>query len=394
MTTRAARTTSSVPSRPDPIGTAADERPRVAERLRWADVLASISDGVIALDAAGILSALNPAAEHLIGIAASQAIGRPIQQLFGGRTANAWLAELALSTLEQGLARRRGEDRLRARGHEVSVSASCAPVHDQQGELRGAVLVLHDLTLERALDTTTRRADQLAALGSVALGLAHEIRNPLGGIKGAAQLLRVNLSDPAQVQATDVIIREVDRLDGLVEQLRGLGTPPRLQLAPQNIHRILNDVLALQRQAPDWGQIVLRTEFDPSLPEVLGDRAQLTQVFLNLVRNAVESLDGHGELTVSTRIETRYHVRRRSHRNQFLSVTVADDGPGVPEDVQNHLFSPFFTTKARGTGLGLAVCHRIVAEHGGIIAHEPRPGRGARFVVTLPVSEEHVDPRT
>ena len=304
------------------------------------------------------------------------------------------MAELALSTLEQGLARRRGEDRLRARGHEVSVSASCAPVHDEQGELRGAVLVLHDLTLELALDTTTRRADQLAALGSVALGLAHEIRNPLGGIKGAAQLLRANLSDPAQVQATDVIIREVDRLDGLVEQLRGLGTPPRLQLAPQNIHRILNDVLALQRQAPDWGQIVLRTEFDPSLPEVLGDRAQLTQVFLNLVRNAVESLGGHGELTVSTRIETRYHVRRRSHRNQFLSVTVADDGPGVPEDVQNHLFSPFFTTKARGTGLGLAVCHRIVAEHGGIIAHEPRLGRGARFIVTLPVSEEHVDPRT
>jgi two-component system nitrogen regulation sensor histidine kinase GlnL len=383
-----------VPPRPDPIGPAADERPRVAERLRWADVLASISDGVIALDAAGILNALNPAAEHLIGIAASQAIGRPIQQLFGGRTANAWLAELALSTLEQGLARRRGEDRLRARGHEVSVSASCAPVHDEQGELRGAVLVLHDLTLERALDTTTRRADHLAALGSVALGLAHEIRNPLGGIKGAAQLLRANLSDPAQVQATDVIIREVDRLDGLVEQLRGLGTPPRLQLAPQNIHRILNDVLALQRQAPDWGQIALRTEFDPSLPEVLGDRAQLTQVFLNLVRNAVESLGGHGELTVSTRIETRYHVRRRSHRNQFLSVTVTDDGPGVPEDVQSHLFSPFFTTKARGTGLGLAVCHRIVAEHGGIIAHEPRPGRGARFVVTLPVSEEHVDSRT
>ena len=383
-----------MPPRPDPIGSAADERPRVAERLRWADVLASISDGVIALDAAGILSALNPAAEHLIGVAASQAIGRPIQQLFGGRTANAWLAELALSTLEQGLARRRGEDRLRARGHEVSVSASCAPVHDEQGELRGAVLVLHDLTLELALDTTTRRADQLAALGSVALGLAHEIRNPLGGIKGAAQLLRANLSDPAQVQATDVIIREVDRLDGLVEQLRGLGTPPRLQLAPQNIHRILNDVLALQRQAPDWGQIVLRTEFDPSLPEVLGDRAQLTQVFLNLVRNAVESLSGHGELTVSTRIETRYHVRRRSQRNQFLSVVVMDDGPGVPEDVQSHLFSPFFTTKARGTGLGLAVCHRIVAEHGGIIAHEPRPGRGARFVVTLPVSEEHVDPRT
>src|SRR5262249_57450387 len=107
---------------------------------------------------------------------------------------------------------------------------------DEQGELRGAVLVLHDLTLERALDTTTRRADQLAALGSVALGLAHEIRNPLGGIKGAAQLRRAGLTDPAQVQATDIIIREADRLDALVEQLPSLGTPPRLLPPPQNHH--------------------------------------------------------------------------------------------------------------------------------------------------------------
>jgi two-component system nitrogen regulation sensor histidine kinase GlnL len=250
------------------------------------------------------------------------------------------------------------------------------------------------LTLERALDTTTRRADRLAAMGTVALGLAHEIRNPLGGIKGAAQLLRAGLSDPAQVQATDIIIREVDRLDGLVEQLRRLSTPPQLRIAPLNIHRILNDVLSLQRQAAEFGDITLRTEFDPSLPAVLGDRAQLTQVFLNLVKNAVDALGGRGQLIVSTRIETRYHVRRRSHRNQFLSVTIADDGPGVPEHAQSHLFSPFFTTKPCGTGLGLAVCHRIVAEHGGIIAHEPRPGGGARFRVTLPVSEDHVDPGT
>src|SRR5262249_60721708 len=116
-----------------------------------------------------------------------------------------------------------------------------------------------------------------------------------------------------------VTTRRADGLEGLAEQRGGLGPPPRLQLAPQNIHRILNDVLALQHQAPDWGTIALRTEFDPSLPAVRGDRAQLTQVFLNLVRNAVEALGGRGELTVSTRIETRYHARRRSHRHQFLS---------------------------------------------------------------------------
>src|SRR5262249_52368129 len=150
---------------------------------------------------------------------------------------------------------------------------------------------------------TTRRAERLAALGTVARGLAHEIRNPLGGIKGAAQLIRGAVGDPELRHCTDIIVREVERLDGLVEQLRELSMRPRLQLGPVNIHRVLNDVLALQRQAALWGGVQLRTTFDPSLPPVHGDRAQLTQVFLNLVKNALEALDGHGELAIATRIE-------------------------------------------------------------------------------------------
>jgi two-component system nitrogen regulation sensor histidine kinase GlnL len=180
----------------------------------------------------------------------------------------------------------------------------------------------------------------------------------------------------------------VERLDGLVEQLRELATPPRLEREAVNIHRVLNDVLALERQAPGWGRVVLRTAFDPSLPSVDGDRAQLAQVFLNLVKNAVEALAGEGELAVSTRIETRFHIRRGSGRGRFLSVLVEDSGPGIPDDHQSQLFSPFFSTKPRGSGLGLALCHRIVTEHGGAIAYEARPEGGACFRVTLPVSEE------
>lgn len=365
-----------------------------SERLRWADVLASMSDGVIVLDADGTLSDLNPAAEQLTGIAASQAIGVSFDALMASRPSQAWLGEIGRTALGEGVARRRSEGVLRSRAGEVRVSAAGSPVHDAQGVLRGAVLMIHDLTLERALDETTQRADRLAALGTVALGLAHEIRNPLGGIKGAAQLLKSGLSDPEQIRCTEIIVREVERLDGLVEQLRTLTTPPRLQRGAVNIHRVLNDVLSLQRQAPSFGTIDLRTEFDPSLPAVHGDSAQLTQVFLNLLKNAVEALDGRGHLTVATRIETRYHIRRGSGRNQFLSVLIADDGPGVPEQDQANLFAPFFTTKARGTGLGLALCHRIVSEHGGTIAYEPRPGGGARFRVTLPVSEDHDDAGT
>ncbi|HLK11140.1 MAG TPA: ATP-binding protein [Candidatus Binatia bacterium] len=366
--------------------------PGAQRRPPWPDVLASIEDGVIVLDAAGRVADLNPAAEQMTGISAAHAAGQALAALLGANPANAWVGDLVRGTLAEGLARRRSEGLLAAREGEAPVSAACAPVHDGEGMLVGAVLVLHDLGLQRTLEAAAAHADRLAALGAVAQGLAHEIRNPLGGIKGAAQLLRAALADPEQIRCTDVIIREVERLDGLVEQLRELSQPRKLALRPVNIHRVLNDVLTLQRQASSWGTIALRAEFDPSLPAVRGDRAQLTQVFHNLVRNAVEAMGGTGELRVATRIEHRFHVRREAGRGQqLLSVLVEDRGPGVPEEHQPHLFAPFFSTKPRGTGLGLALCHRIVREHGGAIAYEPRRGGGARFRVTLPTCAQHVD---
>jgi two-component system nitrogen regulation sensor histidine kinase GlnL len=351
----------------------------------WVDVLASIEDAVVVLDAGHRITDLNPAAEQLIGVSAPQGIGKPVGDVFH---TSPWVVDMACETLREGAARHRGEGMLVARRHELPVSATCAPIVDSEGQRRGAVLVLHDLTLQRKLEATTRRADRLAALGTIAQGLAHEIRNPLGGIKGAAQLLRPALTGAEHIRATDIIVREVERLDGLVEQLRELATPPRLRLEPVNIHRVLNDVLVLQRQAPAWGGVVLRTAFDPSLPAIRGDRGQLTQVFLNLVKNAVEALGGSGNLSVSTRIESHFHIRRPSGRGLFLSVLIEDNGPGVPEADQAQLFAPFFSTKARGSGLGLAVCHRIVTEHGGTIVYEEHDGHGACFRVTLPIEDE------
>ncbi len=374
-------------------------RPKAAHRLPpdpttprppWADVLASIDDGIVVLDAACRILEVNPAAEALVGGSAAHLLGQEVRALLRGRPENQWLGDLVEATVAEGGVRRRGEGVLAVRAEEVPVAASCAPVHDAEGGFRGAVLVLRDLTLQRTLEATARRGDRLAALGTVALGLAHEIRNPLGGIKGAAQLLRTTLTDPDQIRATEIVVSEVERLDALVEQLRELARPPHLQVEAVNIHRILNDVLSLQRRSPAWGAVTLRTEFDPSLPAVRGDRAQLTQVFLNLVKNALEALDGRGELCVSTRFESRFHIRRGRARGQFLVVRVADTGPGVAETDQAQLFAPFFTTKPRGTGLGLAVCHRIVSEHGGTITYEPRRGGGACFRVTLPVTDDDV----
>jgi two-component system nitrogen regulation sensor histidine kinase GlnL len=360
----------------------------------WTDVLASIDVGVIVLDASGRVTDVNPAGEHLLGISDPQARGIAAGRLLGRRAANHWLAALVDATLVSSTAHSRSEGQLAGRWGEVPVSAACTPLHGGDGAPAGAVLVLHDLTLQRTLDAATQRADRLAALGPVAQGLAHEIRNPLGGIRGAAQLLQRKLADPDLLRCAEIIVREVDRLDSLVEQLRELGAAPPLDISRLNIHEILDRVLELQRAAPGWGRIRLRTEFDPSLPEIRGDRGQLTQVFLNLVKNAVEALAGQGELVVSTRIETSFHVRRAESRGQLLSVVVEDSGPGIPSEQQALLFTPFFTTKPRGTGLGLALCNRIVTQHGGTIAHEPRGRReGARFRVSLPVGDRVDDAR-
>ena len=312
-----------------------------------------------------------------------------MRRAFVARSTNAWIAALVDDTLHESVTHRRAEEELWASGRTIVVSAACAPVLDAAGTVRGVVLVIHDLTLQHAIEAATRRAERLAALDAVAAGLAHEIRNPLGGIKGAAQLLRGGVIDPDLVQCTDMIIREVERLVGLVDQLRDLGTPPPLRLEPVNIHRILNDVVDLQRRAPEWGSTTLVSEFDPSLPPLHGDPAQLHQVFLNLVKNALESVGGKGTITIATRMDAGYRVRRRGGDERILVVSVADNGPGVPEPDRARLFAPFFSTKARGSGLGLALCQRIVVQHGGTIVHETPDAGGARFRITLPVSESH-----
>jgi len=177
------------------------------------------------------------------------------------------------------------------------------------------------------------------------------------------------------------MLEEIDRLNGLMAQLLELTGPPRMERMAVNIHQILDRVVAIEGAG---GTRFLR-EFDPSLPSVTGDASRLTQVLLNLVRNAVEATPEGGTIRLSTRMETTYRVGRGNGRERFLSVEVSDDGEGIAEENLNRIFSPFFTTKSGGTGLGLAISQRIVAEHGGVLRARSVPGGGATFTVTLPV---------
>jgi two-component system nitrogen regulation sensor histidine kinase GlnL len=269
------------------------------------------------------------------------------------------------------------------------VSVSVSPLEDRSGDIRGSIVLVRDLTHRKELEEDLRRSDRLAVLGTLAAGLAHEIKNPLGGIKAAAQLLKREGRANASVQEyTEIIVREVDRVNGLIEQLLDLTHPVKFHPAALNIHELIDEVLLLEGVEMEKGSVRVRKQFDPSLPPIWGDRAQLTQVFLNLVKNAVQAVERRGCLTITTRIETDFHIREAGKgRSRFIRVEVQDNGRGIPAADLASIFSPFFTTKEKGAGLGLAICHRIITEHGGLIRVDSRAGEGALFKISLPVAE-------
>ena len=371
-----------------PAGSAAPTLPEGANRFLAAhseDVLASLGDGLVLLDLDGRVVFVSPRAEDLTGVSAAQSLGRSAERAFA---ANPWISDTA-KALRLGEVRRTSDagELVSPFGRRVSVQLVAAPVLDALGTVVGTLLLFRDMTAQRSLADPGERGNRAGNLAAVAAGLAHEIKNPLGGIKGAAQLLAEELQDDAHgTRFTTLITREVDRVSGLLEQLLELTRPPQLRLGAVNVHRVLNEVLTLQRAAAD-PTITIRLVFDPSLPEIRADEAQLHQVFLNLVKNALEAISRTGTLTITTRIETDFHVRHAARdRGQFLTVEIDDTGPGIaPEDCER-IFTPFFTTKSNGTGLGLAVTEHLVAQHGGTIGVESELGRGTRFRVRLPVA--------
>ncbi|HEX9786579.1 MAG TPA: ATP-binding protein [Candidatus Binatia bacterium] len=355
-------------------------------QISWEQLLANLDDGVIALDADGKVIFFNEASEVLTDISSAAAAGQPLEQIFKREP---WLVDLVKRTHPPRQKRARGEGDFVSRwGRKIPVGVTVSPLQDRHGHFVGTILLLRDIKRRKELEEDLKRADRLVLMGTLGAGLAHEIRNPLGGIKGAAQLLRRSADGhPSVREFTDIMIREVERVNQLIEQLLDLSRPAQLSLAPVNIHEVLDDVLLLECQTIGEKELHVRKWFDPSLPPIRGDRAQLTQVFLNLVKNAFQAMDS-GTLVVTTRVETDYHIREHGTApNRFIWVDLADQGRGIREEDLPHIFSPFFTTKNNGTGLGLATCYRIVKEHGGTIRVESTEGKGSTFRVSLVVAD-------
>jgi two-component system nitrogen regulation sensor histidine kinase GlnL len=360
----------------------------------WEHILASLEEGITIIDQEGRIAYLNQTAEQLTCFSSAQTRGRPYTEIFA---ANPWIIEIIQRTVSSGYSRMAGEGELQGRLQRSSpVRLTCSPILNGKGAYLGLILVLHDLSYQKELAETALREDRLTHLGVLAAGLAHEIKNPLAGIRGAAQLLQGRGHDnPSVVEYTKVMIREIDRLSGLLEQLLGLSTPPSLDMRPVNVHKILTEVLLLERETMSPQQRI-QTQFDPSLPDVQGDEAQLAQVFRNLIKNALQALAGQrgGELSIVTRMATNFHllrsaapgVQKAARRSHFLTIDFADNGSGIAPEHLPQLFTPFFTTKTKGTGLGLFVSQKIFAQHGGAIQVESDPGQGTVFHIYLPVA--------
>ncbi|RKH52350.1 histidine kinase [Corallococcus sp. AB050B] len=228
-----------------------------------------------------------------------------------------------------------------------------------------------------------RERDRLAALGEMAAGLAHEIRNPLGAIKGAAQCLDPKKLPGEDGEFLDVIVEEVNRLNGVVTAFLDYSRPLKQNFGPTDLNEVVTRTMRLiQNDMP--ATVELAVELDLRLPRSEGDAEQLKQVLINLVQNAVQALGPQpGRITVRTEKPERFGDLR-SAGGEFVEVRVSDTGPGIPADQQPHIFVPFFTTKQKGTGLGLAICQRIVKNHGGSISVQSKAGEGTTFIIRLP----------
>jgi len=344
------------------------------------DLLAS---SVVLLDEQLRVRYVNAAAENLLAASSRLLTGKPLdlaftcsttmQSAFDNAVANNW------SYTGQNVEIRRGD------GEALHLNCTVTPLHvDNEPQLR-LLIELQPIEQQLAASREERLIEQQQANRELIRNLAHEIKNPLGGIRGAAQLLEHELNNPSLREYTQVIIKEADRLQDLMQRLL---TPHRaMQPSTVNIHEILERVRSLLT-AEFPGSLKVRRDYDTSLPELVGDREQLIQAILNISRNAAQAMQGNGEIVLSTRAVRQVTLAKRRYR-LAMEVKVIDNGPGIPEAIRERMFYPLVSGRDGGSGLGLTIAQNFIQHHHGTIDCNSRPGRTS-FIIRLPISEPSV----
>lgn len=361
-------------------------QPHQLSHQEYALILENIDDAIIAVDQHGKIIYFNSSAQLFSGLSEKQSINQSFFECFQGQET---LCYLARTTLEEGRSISSHETvTLRtANSQHRQVSITASPIFPASAPQQGAVIVLHDLTRVRSLESAVRNADRLAMIETMAAGLAHEIKNPLGGIKGSAQLLQMELDGNAELQEyTQLIVRETTRVNRIIEDLLNLSRPRKAQLESVNISQLLNEIVTLQKNTVSQRGVVFEWLLDPSIPDIPGDRDRLMSLFLNLIKNSCEATIENSQITIKTRIDTEYHLRLPdTSPTPMVQISISDQGPGISDLELEKIFTPFYTTKEGGNGLGLPICQKIVSNHGGLLEFIKRPKGGTKVKVSLPL---------
>jgi len=337
--------------------------------------LEHLATAVLLLDDKGRILYANPATELLFAISSNQITGHLLEQVFPG-------CDILLSAVDSALAsnspfREHEFPITTLRQHSFAVTCTATPVEQPPVRL---VLEFQQMDQQLRIAREERMLIQQQANAELLRNLAHEIRNPLGGLRGAAQLLEHELPQPSLREYTQVIIKEADRLQQLMDRLLVPHRVPKYE--PTNIHEVLERVRSLLLAESPQG-VSIRRDYDTSLPELIGDREKLIQAVLNIARNAVQAMQGQGEIIFRTRSERQVTLAKKRYR-VAIKLQIIDNGPGIPAEIRDRIFYPLVSGRAEGSGLGLTLAQTFITQHHGMIECESAPGRTC-FTILLPL---------
>jgi two-component system nitrogen regulation sensor histidine kinase GlnL len=349
----------------------------------YKQILDHLNEAILLFDKELRLTYINPAGEMLLADSAKHLIGNFATQLFKASHA-ALFGELLhrLHNLEPFVDREFVLDRL---NQSITVNLSATPIQEN-GVLSEIVMELQQVDRHLRITKEEQLQAQQNTSRMLVRGLAHEIKNPLGGIRGAAQLLDLELNATELKEYTQIIIAEADRLQSLMNKMLGPNKPAQKSLL--NIHEVVERVRQLVAVEVS-SSVTLNTDYDPSLPEVFADKNQLIQALLNIMRNAVQALQdqAHGHILIKTRIRRHMTIGRKRYR-LTIKIDIIDDGPGIKPELMGQIFYPMITGRAEGTGLGLSIAQALINQHHGLIECDSHPGHTV-FSVYLPVEQQH-----
>lgn len=361
-------------------------------------VLSSLKTGVIVARKDRKIRTFNAGARQITGFVEAEMADKELSELPSNLEPVARALELTLAE-EQSYLQDHVELKT-ARSETLPITLETSVLRGVNGEVIGAIATLKDMTLLRQMETQLLRAERLSALGEMAAGVAHEIKNPLNAILGFSKRLSGKLAEPNLKKYADIIVEEVGRMDTTINDVLEYSRPDRVAKTPAEVHAILDETITFLGEKLEKAGVEVVRSFSAEIPPVPLDIAKARQVVLNLMLNALQAMEHGGSLTLKTALidgvvpeagsgkNEALTFQRLFLRQKMVAISITDTGCGIPKENLAKLFHPFFTTKITGTGLGLSICHKIISSHGGTLDVQSTVGKGSTFTIYLPLKDE------